>query len=304
MRRNKKLILLDSKNQCSVRRRKGMTVNMQIWEIIKAAILGIIEGITEWLPISSTGHMILADEFIRLNVSDAFKEMFLVVIQLGAILAVLVLYFHKLNPFSPKKSAVEKKETFSLWGKVIVACIPAAVIGLLFDDKIDALFYNYITVAITLILYGVFFIVIENRNKNRAPKVNTLAELSYRTALFIGVFQVLSLIPGTSRSGATILGAILIGTSRYVAAEFTFFLAIPVMFGASLLKIVKFGFDFTGSEIAILLTGMIVAFVVSIFAIKFLMGYIKKHDFKVFGWYRIALGVVVVGYFLLKQFVF
>lgn len=277
---------------------------MQIWEIIKAAILGIIEGITEWLPISSTGHMILADEFIRLNVSDAFKEMFLVVIQLGAILAVLVLYFHKLNPFSPKKSAVEKKETFSLWGKVIVACIPAAVIGLLFDDKIDELFYNYITVAITLILYGILFIVIENRNKNRAPKVNTLAELSYRIALFIGVFQVLSLIPGTSRSGATILGAILIGTSRYVAAEFTFFLAIPVMFGASLLKIVKFGFDFTGSEIAILLTGMIVAFVVSIFAIKFLMGYIKKHDFKAFGWYRIALGVVVVGYFLLKQFVF
>ena len=304
MRRNKKLILLDGKNQRSVRRRKGMTVNMQIWEIIKAAILGIIEGITEWLPISSTGHMILADEFIRLNVSDAFKEMFLVVIQLGAILAVLVLYFHKLNPFSPKKSAVEKKETFSLWGKVIVACIPAAVIGLLFDDKIDELFYNYITVAITLILYGILFIVIENRNKNRAPKVNTLAELSYRTALFIGVFQVLSLIPGTSRSGATILGAILIGTSRYVAAEFTFFLAIPVMFGASLLKIVKFGFDFTGSEIAILLTGMIVAFVVSIFAIKFLMGYIKKHDFKAFGWYRIALGVVVVGYFLLKQFVF
>ena len=304
MRRNKKLILLDGKNQRSVRRRKGMTVNMQIWEIIKAAILGIIEGITEWLPISSTGHMILADEFIRLNVSDAFKEMFLVVIQLGAILAVLVLYFHKLNPFSPKKSAVEKKETFSLWGKVIVACIPAAVIGLLFDDKIDELFYNYITVAITLILYGILFIVIENRNKNRAPKVNTLAELSYQTALFIGVFQVLSLIPGTSRSGATILGAILIGTSRYVAAEFTFFLAIPVMFGASLLKIVKFGFDFTGSEIAILLTGMIVAFVVSIFAIKFLMGYIKKHDFKAFGWYRIALGVVVVGYFLLKQFVF
>lgn len=274
---------------------------MQIWEIIKAAILGIIEGITEWLPISSTGHMILADEFIRLNVSDAFKEMFLVVIQLGAILAVLVLYFHKLNPFSPKKSAEEKKETFSLWGKVIVACIPAAVIGLLFDDKIDALFYNYITVAVTLIVYGVLFIVIENRNKSRTPKVNTLAELSYQTALFIGVFQVLSLIPGTSRSGATILGAILIGTSRYVAAEFTFFLAIPVMFGASLLKIVKFGFAFSGSEIAILLTGMIVAFVVSVFAIKFLMGYIKKHNFKAFGWYRIVLGVIVVGYFLLKQ---
>ena len=284
-----------------VRRWKGMTVKMQIWEIIKAAILGIIEGITEWLPISSTGHMILADEFIRLNVSDAFKEMFLVVIQLGAILAVLVLYFHKLNPFSPKKSAEEKKETFSLWGKVIVACIPAAVIGLLFDDKIDALFYNYITVAVTLIVYGVLFIVIENRNKSRTPKVNTLAELSYQTALFIGVFQVLSLIPGTSRSGATILGAILIGTSRYVAAEFTFFLAIPVMFGASLLKIVKFGFAFSGSEIAILLTGMIVAFVVSVFAIKFLMGYIKKHNFKAFGWYRIVLGVIVVGYFLLKQ---
>ena len=267
---------------------------MQIWEIIKAAILGIIEGITEWLPISSTGHMILADEFIRLNVSDAFKEMFLVVIQLGAILAVLVLYFHKLNPFSPKKSAEEKKETFSLWGKVIVACIPAAVIGLLFDDKIDALFYNYITVAVTLIVYGILFIVIENRNKNRTPKVNTLAEFSYQTALFIGVFQVLSLIPGTSRSGATILGAILIGTSRYVAAEFTFFLAIPVMFGASLLKIVKFGFAFSGSEIAILLTGMIVAFVVSVFAIKFLMGYIKKHDFKAFGWYRIIVGSIIL----------
>ena len=288
----------------AVRCGKGMTVNMQIWEIIKAAILGIIEGITEWLPISSTGHMILADEFIRLNVSDAFKEMFLVVIQLGAILAVLVLYFHKLNPFAPKKSSVEKKETFSLWGKVIVACIPAAVIGLLFDDKIDALFYNYITVAVTLIVYGILFILIENRNRNRTLKVNTLADLSYQTALLIGLFQVLSLIPGTSRSGATILGAILIGTSRYVAAEFTFFLAIPVMFGASLLKIVKFGFDFTGTEVVILLTGMIVAFVVSVLAIKFLMGYIKKHDFKAFGWYRIVLGVIVVGYFLLKRFVF
>lgn len=275
-----------------------MTVKMQIWEIIKAAILGIIEGITEWLPISSTGHMILADEFIRLNVSDAFKEMFLVVIQLGAILAVLVLYFHKLNPFSPKKSAEEKKETFSLWGKVIVACIPAAVIGLLFDDKIDALFYNYITVAVTLIVYGVLFIVIENRNKSRTPKVNTLAELSYQTALFIGVFQVLSLIPGTSRSGATIVGGLLLGLSRACVAEFTFFLAIPVMAGASLLKVVKFvlsGAAMTGTEVAVLVVGCVVAFVVSLAAIRFLMDYVKRHNFKFFGLYRIVLGAIVLA---------
>ncbi|WP_050697392.1 undecaprenyl-diphosphate phosphatase [Anaeromassilibacillus senegalensis] len=271
---------------------------MDLLEILKAAFLGIIEGITEWLPISSTGHMILAEEFIKMNVSPAFMEMFRVVIQLGAILAVVVLYFHKLNPLSPKKTKLQKSETWSLWAKVIVACLPAAVIGILFDDKIDELFYNYVTVAVTLILYGILFIVVENRNRNKKPRIQSLPDLTYQTALMIGLFQVLSLIPGTSRSGATILGAILIGTSRTVAAEFTFFLAIPVMFGASLLKIVKFGFVYTGMEIAVLITGMAVAFIVSILAIKFLMGYIKKHDFKAFGYYRIGLGALVLLYFL------
>ena len=271
---------------------------MDLFELLKAAILGIIEGITEWLPISSTGHMILADEFINLNTSQAFKDMFLVVIQLGAILAVVVLYFHKLNPFSPKKSQQEKRDTFTLWGKVIVSCLPAAVIGLLFDDLIESTFFNYVTVAVMLILYGVLFILVENWNKRRKPKVETLSDLSYRTAFCIGLFQVLALIPGTSRSGATILGGILLGASRTVSAEFTFFLAIPVMFGASLLKMLKFGFTYSGMEIAILLTGMIVAFVVSILAIKFLMGYIKKHDFKAFGYYRIILGALVLLYFL------
>lgn len=271
---------------------------MDLLEILKAAFLGIIEGITEWLPISSTGHMILAEEFIKMNVSPAFMEMFRVVIQLGAILAVVVLYFHKLNPLSPKKTKLQKSETWSLWAKVIVACLPAAVIGILFDDKIDELFYNYVTVAVTLILYGILFIVVENRNRNKKPRIQSLPDLTYQTALMIGLFQVLSLIPGTSRSGATILGAILIGTSRTVAAEFTFFLAIPVMFGASLLKIVKFGFVYTGMEIAVLITGMVVAFIVSILAIKFLMGYIKKHDFKAFGYYRIGLGALVLLYFL------
>ncbi|NMA84991.1 MAG: undecaprenyl-diphosphate phosphatase, partial [Epulopiscium sp.] len=266
---------------------------MEIIELIKAMILGIIEGITEWLPVSSTGHMILADEFIKLNMSASFKEMFFVVVQLGAIMAVVVLYFHKLNPFSLKKNSIEKQETFSLWFKVAVACLPAAIIGLLFDDKIDELFYNYQTVTFTLILYGILFIVVENWNTNKEPKIKELSGLTYQAAFLIGIFQLLALIPGTSRSGATILGAILIGTSRYVAAEFTFFLAIPVMFGASLLKIIKFGILFTGAEIGILLTGMIVAFVVSILSIKFLLGYIKKHDFKVFGYYRILLGVIV-----------
>lgn len=271
---------------------------MDLLEILKAALLGIIEGITEWLPISSTGHMILAEEFIKMNVSPAFMEMFRVVIQLGAILAVVVLYFHKLNPLSPKKTKLQKSDTWSLWAKVIVACLPAAVIGILFDDKIDELFYNYVTVAVTLILYGILFIVVENRNRNKKPRIQSLPDLTYQTALMIGLFQVLSLIPGTSRSGATILGAILIGTSRTVAAEFTFFLAIPVMFGASLLKMVKFGFVYTGMEIAVLVTGMIVAFIVSILAIKFLMGYIKKHNFKAFGYYRIGLGALVLLYFL------
>ncbi|WP_442867948.1 undecaprenyl-diphosphate phosphatase [Caproiciproducens sp. CPB-2] len=268
-------------------------------DILKALVLGIIEGLTEWLPISSTGHMILADEFIRLNVSPAFKEMFLVVIQLGAIMAVVVLYFHKLNPFSPKKTAGQKRETVNLWLKVLAACIPAGIIGILFNDQIDKIFYNYQTVAVTLILYGVLFIVIENRNRNKRPAVRNFSQLTYKTALFIGIFQVLALIPGTSRSGATIVGAMLIGTSRSIAAEFTFFLAIPVMFGASLIKMLKFGFAFTPAEGMILATGMITAFIVSVFAIKFLMGYIKKHDFKAFGYYRIVLGVVVVLYFLL-----
>ncbi|BCI60281.1 undecaprenyl-diphosphate phosphatase [Solibaculum mannosilyticum] len=274
---------------------------MVIWDFIKAVILGIIEGITEWLPISSTGHMILADEFIQLNVTPEFKEMFLVVIQLGAILAVVVLYFHKLNPFSPKKTSIQKRETFNLWGKVLVACVPAGIIGILFDDQINSIFYNYQTVAVTLILYGILFIVIEQYNRHRKPRIASLQNLTYQTALFIGIFQVLALIPGTSRSGATIVGAILIGTSRTVAAEFTFFLAIPVMFGASFIKILKFGFDFTGTELGILLIGMVVAFAVSVAAIKFLMGYIKKHDFKAFGYYRIVLGLIVLGYFMLAK---
>ncbi len=265
-------------------------------EIIKAIILGIVEGITEWLPISSTGHMILVDEFIQLNMSEAFKEMFFVVIQLGAIMAVVVLYWNKLIPSFKKKPTINSEVMF-LWLKIFTACVPAAIIGLLWDDIIDALFYNYQTVSVTLILYGILFIIIENRNKHAKPKINNLSEISYQTAIMIGLFQVLALIPGTSRSGATILGAILIGTSRTVAAEFTFFLAIPVMFGASLLKIYKFGLTFTNDELSILFTGMVVAFVVSILAIKFLVGYIKKHDFRVFGWYRIVLGIIVVLYF-------
>lgn len=267
-------------------------------EILKSIVLGIVEGITEWLPISSTGHMLLLDQFMTLDLSVEFKNMFFVVIQLGAILAVVTLYFHKLNPFSPKKTAVQKKATLGLWLKVIVACIPSAVFGLFLDDLLEEKLSTPVIIAAALIVYGILFIVIENWNKRRRPKVNTLAELSYQTALFIGLFQVLSMIPGTSRSGATIIGAILIGTSRVVAAEFTFFLAIPTMFGASLLRLVKFGFHFTGEELAVLAVGMIVAFVVSVLAIKFLMSYIKKHDFKAFGYYRIVLGAVVLLYFL------
>ncbi len=272
---------------------------MDLITLLKVILLGIVEGITEWLPISSTGHMILLNEIIRLDVSDAFWEMFEVVIQLGAILAVVVLYFRKLNPFSTRKTAEEKKSTWILWGKVLAASVPAAIIGLLFDDKIDELFYNANTVAWMLILYGIAFIVIEIVNKNREASVKTLESLTIRTALFIGVFQILALIPGTSRSGATILGAIIIGCSRTVAAEFTFFLAIPVMFGASLLKILKFGLSFSGTEVLILLTGMVSAFVVSILAIRFLLGYIRKNDFKLFGVYRIVLGVVVLTVFAL-----
>ncbi|HHU70613.1 MAG TPA: undecaprenyl-diphosphate phosphatase [Clostridiales bacterium] len=270
------------------------------FEILKAIFLGIVEGITEWLPISSTGHMILVDEFIELNASAEFKEMFFVVIQLGAILAVVLLYFNKLNPFAPSKSKQEKLDTMSIWYKVVVGVLPAAVLGLLFDDWLDEHFYNYQTVAITLILYGVLFIVIENSNKGKETKINEFSDLSYKTAFLIGMFQVLSLIPGTSRSGATILGAIILGSSRYIAAEYSFFMSIPIMFGASALKLVKFGFVFTDTEIIILLSGMIVAFLVSVVAIKFLMGYIKKNDFKAFGWYRIILGALVLGYFLIN----
>lgn len=267
-------------------------------EIFKAIILGIVEGITEWLPISSTGHMILVEEFIQLDTSPAFKEMFFVVIQLGAILAVVALYFHKLNPFSPKKSLLEKKETMEIWYKVVVGVVPAAVLGLFLDDWLNEHFYNYWVVAIMLIVYGVLFIIIENRNKGKEGKITNFQDLTYKTALFIGFFQCLALIPGTSRSGATIIGAIILGTSRFIAAEYSFFLSIPVMFGASALKLMKFGFVFTGAELTILLIGMLVAFVVSILAIKFLMQYIQNNDFKAFGWYRIILGVLVIGYFL------
>ena len=267
---------------------------MEFIEIIKAIILGIIEGITEWLPVSSTGHMILVDEFLQLNMSPAFKEMFFVVIQLGAIMAVVVLYWKKIFPFSFKKKPFVQKSIIIMWIKVIIACLPAAVIGLLFDDKVNELFYNFQTVAIMLILFGIFFIVVENYNKGKNPIANDMDQLTFKMAIIIGLFQV---IAATSRSGATILGALLIGVSREVAAEFTFFLAIPVMFGASLLKLVKFGFVFTGFEMIILSVGSIVAFIVSILAIKFLVGYIKKHDFKVFGWYRIILGIILLGYY-------
>jgi len=272
---------------------------MWIIELLKALFLGIVEGITEWLPISSTGHMILVEKFIELNASEEFKEMFFVVIQLGAILAVVLLYFNKLNPFSPKKTKQEKKDTMSIWYKVVVGAFPAAVLGFLFDDWLDEHFYNYQTVAIMLIVYGILFIVIENHNKGKTTPITSFNSLSYKTAFLIGMFQVLSLIPGTSRSGATILGAIILGTSRYIAAEYSFFLSIPIMFGASALKLVKFGFNFTDMEIAILFTGMIVAFIVSLIAIKFLLGFIKNNNFKAFGWYRIVLGILVIGYFAL-----
>lgn len=276
---------------------------MSLIEIIKTIIIGIVEGVTEWLPISSTGHMILVDEWIKLDQSEAFMDMFFVVIQLGAILAVVVLFFNKLNPINPKITKEERMDIMHIWFKVLVGVIPAAVIGLIFDDWFTEHLYNPITVSITLIVYGVLFIVIEKRNKTRKESVTTFKELSYKTAFFIGMFQVLALVPGTSRSGVTILGAIILGTSRFIAAEYSFFLSIPVMFGASALKLVKFGFDFTGTEIGILLIGMIVAFIVSIITIKFLLDYIKKHDFKMFGWYRIGLGIIVIFYFMITYLV-
>lgn len=293
---------------------------MNIIEWLKVILLGIVEGITEWLPISSTGHLILVDEFVKLQQSEAFMEMFNVVIQLGAILAVVVLYWDKLWPFHRKKDYEQsffKKEPTNkaakclhsfcnhycymdkiiLWFKIVLACVPAMIIGLPFDDWFEEHFHNATVVAIMLIVYGILFIVIENYNKKRTARIESLGSLSFKDALLIGVFQVLSLIPGTSRSGSTIIGGILLGTSRELAAEFTFFLAIPVMFGASFIKLLKFGLAFTGIELAVLIVGMVVAFVISILAIKFLMGYIKKHDFKVFGWYRIVLGILILGYF-------
>ena len=274
-------------------------MDLSIVELLKVVVLGIVEGLTEWLPVSSTGHMILVDEFIKLDVSKDFMDMFLVVIQLGAILAVVALNFEKLNPWSSWKTRKEKRDTVSLWMKVIVACIPAAVIGLMFNKYMEEHFMTAPVVATTLIFYGLLFIWIENYNKHRRPRINDLANLDYRTAFIIGLFQVLSLVPGTSRSGATIIGGILLGTSRIVAAEFTFFLAIPVMFGASLLKMVKFGLHYTGAEIVIMVVGMVTAFIVSILSIKFLLSYIKTNDFKAFGWYRIVLGIIVIAYLFL-----
>ena len=278
---------------------------MDFIELLKVIFLGIVEGITEWLPVSSTGHLILVEEFIKLNVSEAFWEMFMVVIQLGAIMAVVVLYFKELWPFQNQKKAkgalecYVKTDKMIMWFKIVVSCIPSIVIGLPFNDFIEAHFNNYLVVSIMLIAYGIFFILIENYNKKRTASINSVVEIGWKTAFLIGVFQLLAVIPGTSRSGATIIGGILLGTSRTVAAEYTFFLAIPTMFGASLLKLVKFGLNFTGTEAIILIVGTLVSFVVSILAIKFLMGYIKKHDFKVFGWYRIALGIVVLLFFSL-----
>lgn len=270
-------------------------------DYIKVVILGIVEGITEWLPVSSTGHLILLGDLLSPSMSEAFMEMFNVVIQLGAIMAVVVIYFHKLNPFSKKKSKKQKLLTWQMWIKVAIASVPAAVIGLMFNDIIDRIFYKPLPVAIMLIVYGVLFIIVESRNANKAPSVTKISQLSVSMLLWIGVFQMLALIPGTSRSGATIVGALLIGVSREVAAEFTFFLAIPVMFGASLLKLIKFGFVFTLAEFGLLMLGCVVSFLVSIFAIKFLMSYIKKNDFKVFGYYRIVLGGMIVIVTLIKM---
>ena len=287
-------------------------------EIIKSIIFGIVEGITEWLPISSTGHMILLDEFIKMNISEQFKEMYLVVIQLGAIMAVVLLFWWEIWPFckgenfekhyvkNKKISFLDcfkfvKQDIFIMWFKILVACIPAVIVELLWGDKLEAAFYNYQTVSIMLIVVGIVFILVENRNKNHTAKVDSIAGITYQTAFLIGMFQLIAAVfPGTSRSGATIIGGLMLGLSRTIAAEFTFYLAVPVMFGASFIKIIKFGLAFTGTQIAILLTGMITAFVVSVVVIKFLMGYIKKHDFKVFGWYRIILGILILGYFVGK----
>jgi len=280
---------------------------MNIIELLKAVLFGIVEGITEWLPVSSTGHIILLDEFIKLNVSsDAFKSMFDVVIQLGAIMAVVVLFFSKLNPISPKKTSEEKKNTWLLWAKVVVAVLPSAVIGLLFEDILDTYLYSYIVVALALIFYGVAFIAAEKNNQKKAAKIESVHDIDFKTAIFIGCFQVLSLIPGTSRSGSTILGAILLGVSRGAGAEFSFFLAIPTMLGASALKGLKFlleGVSVTATDIGVLVVGCVVSFVVSLLVIKGLMDYVRKHNFSVFGWYRIGLGILVLGYFVVKTII-
>mgnify|MGYP004693779519 FL=1 len=278
-------------------------------DIIKSIILGIIEGITEWLPISSTGHLIIADEFIKLGMTDEFMEMFNVVIQLGAILAVVVIFWNKMWPFTADKTkgynyitkgnGLIKKDVMDMWFKVIVAMLPAAIVGIPFDNYFEKHFHNWQVVSAALIVYGVLFIVIEKINKDRKPKVNSIPELSYKTALLIGCFQALSLIPGTSRSGSTILGAMILGVSRVAGAEFSFFLAVPVMFGASLIKLLKFGFTFTGMELAVLAVGTLTSFIVSVIAIKFLISYVRRHDFSLFGYYRIALGVIVIAYFLI-----
>ena len=269
-------------------------------EVLKVIFLGIVEGITEWLPISSTGHMLIVDEFLQLNASEAFKEMFFVVIQLGAILAVVVLFWRKMFPFQFKdrQKPIIKKETFSIWFKVVVACIPGAIVTILFDNYIETHFHTPTVIASVLIIYGIAFILVENWNRKRIPRINELSGITCQTAFLIGLFQVLSIIPGTSRSGATIIGALLIGVSRVSAAEFTFFLAVPVMFGLSAIKILKFGLSFSSTELIVLFIGMVVAFVVSVFVIKFLMNFIKKHDFKVFGWYRIAFGILVLTFAL------
>ena len=275
-------------------------------EFLKAVLFGIVEGITEWLPVSSTGHLILLDEFIHLDISDAFKEMFQVVIQLGAILSVIVLFFHKLNPFSSKKDAPQKKDTWQLWFKVIVAVIPSAIIGLLLDDWMDAHLYNYIVVAIMLIVYGIAFLFVENWNQRRSFRVNDVNDIDYRTAFLMGAFQCLSLIPGTSRSGATILGAIILGVARPAGAEFSFFMAIPTMLGASALKLLKFlmdGAQASSSELMVLITGCVVSFIVSLIVIKGLMEYVRKHSFSIFGIYRIILGIVVIAYFVITSVV-
>ena len=274
-----------------------------IIEFFKTILLGIVEGITEWLPISSTGHMILVDEFLHLNVSEEFKNLFLVVIQFGAILAVVLLFWEKLWPFGyDEKKIVIKKNIFNMWFHVLVSCIPAIIIGLPFDDFFEKYLYNYVVVALALIVFGIAFIIIENKNKSLRPRINSISQISYKTAFIIGLFQLIAaMFPGTSRSGATILGALMIGVSRTTAAEYTFFMAVPVMAGASLLKVVKYGFNYSLLEAAYLLAGMATAFIVSFFVIKFLMSYIKRHDFKVFGWYRIVLGALVLIYFVAKS---